>query len=99
MKLTGLHFLLTYRCTSQCEHCFVWGSPAQTGVFTLSGIRQALEQARDLGTIEWVFFEGGEPFLFHPILVQAVRDAATGVEAGDRRVGSAFRCRVCQGRS
>ena len=76
MKLTGLHFLLTYRCTSQCEHCFVWGSPAQTGVFTLSGIRQALEQARDLGTIEWVFFEGGEPFLFHPILVQAVRDAA-----------------------
>jgi hypothetical protein len=76
MKLTGLHFLLTYRCTSQCEHCFVWGSPAQAGVFTLAGIRQALEQARDLGTIEWVFFEGGEPFLFHPILVHAVRAAA-----------------------
>jgi hypothetical protein len=76
MKLTGLHFLLTYRCTSECEHCFVWGSPAQTGIFTLSGIRQSLEQARDLGTIEWIYFEGGEPFLFHPILVQAVRHAA-----------------------
>lgn len=78
MTLTGLHFLLTYACTFECEHCFVWGSPKQHGTFTLAGIYQALEQARELGTIEWIFFEGGEPFLYHPILVQAVR-AASGM--------------------
>ena len=83
MTLTGLHFLLTYRCTFECEHCFVWGSPKQQGAFTLDGIRQVLDQACDLGTIESVFFEGGEPFLYHPILVQAARDAsARGFRVG-----------------
>jgi len=76
MNLTGLHFLLTYRCTSECDHCFVWGSPNQQGVFTLERIEQVLDQARELGTIEWVFFEGGEPFLFLPILVRGVHAAA-----------------------
>jgi len=78
MSLSGLHFLLTYRCTSACDHCFVWGSPEQEGVFSLSGIREVLGQAREVGTIEWVYFEGGEPFLFHPILVAAVEEAASG---------------------
>lgn len=83
MRLTGLHLLLTYRCTLQCEHCFVWGSPEQEGVFTLASIDQVLDQAQDLGTIEWVFFEGGEPFLYHPILVQGVRAAAArGFQVG-----------------
>jgi Radical SAM superfamily len=76
VNLTGLHFLLTYRCTSECDHCFVWGSPNQTGVFTLAAVEDALDQARDLGTIEWIFFEGGEPFLFHPVLVRGVQAAA-----------------------
>ncbi len=83
MNLTGLHFLLTYRCTFECDHCFVWGSPNQKGVFTFERIEQALDQAHDLGTIEWVFFEGGEPFLFHPILVRGVHAAAArGFEVG-----------------
>jgi hypothetical protein len=83
VNLTGLHFLLTYRCTFECDHCFVWGSPAQKGVFTLERIEQALDQARELGTIEWVFFEGGEPFLFHPVLVRGVQAAAArGFEVG-----------------
>jgi MoaA/NifB/PqqE/SkfB family radical SAM enzyme len=83
VSLTGLHFLLTYQCTFECDHCFVWGSPGQKGVFTLERIDQALDQARDLGTIQWVFFEGGEPFLYHPILVRGVRAAAArGFQVG-----------------
>jgi MoaA/NifB/PqqE/SkfB family radical SAM enzyme len=83
MSLTGLHFLLTYRCISECDHCFVWGSPDQTGVFTLARIEQALDQARDLGTIQWVFFEGGEPFLYHPVLVRGAQAAAArGFQVG-----------------
>lgn len=83
MNLTGLHFLLTYRCIFECDHCFVWGSPNQKGVFTLEQIEQALDQARELGTIQWVFFEGGEPFLYHPILVRGAHAAAArGFQVG-----------------
>jgi len=76
MSLSGLHILLTYRCIFRCDHCFVWGSPDQQGVFTRAAIHQVLDQARTLGTIEWVFFEGGEPFLYYPILVDGVQAAA-----------------------
>jgi MoaA/NifB/PqqE/SkfB family radical SAM enzyme len=75
MHLSGLHILLTYQCTFECDHCFVWGSPWQTGVFTLAGIEQVLDQAHELG-LSSIYFEGGEPFLYYPILVEGARMAA-----------------------
>jgi hypothetical protein len=83
MKLSGLHLLLTYQCTFECDHCFVWGSPFQSGVLTLTEIREILRQAQETGTIESIYFEGGEPFLYYPVLVQAVREAVEcGFQAG-----------------
>lgn len=83
MKLSGLHFLLTYQCNFECDHCFVWGSPFQSGVFTLQKISNVLEQAREVGDIDWIYFEGGEPFLYYPILLEAVRRAKSlGFEVG-----------------
>jgi hypothetical protein len=76
MKLTGLHFLLTYQCTLECDHCFVWGSPRQQGTMTVTHLRRVLQQAFRLGTVRWVYFEGGEPFLYFPILVQGVQEAS-----------------------
>jgi MoaA/NifB/PqqE/SkfB family radical SAM enzyme len=76
MKLSGLHLLLTYRCNFECEHCFVWGSPWQSGTMTVSQIDEILDQAEHLGTVEWIFFEGGEPFLYYPILLKGVQMAA-----------------------
>jgi len=76
MKLTGLHLLLTYQCNLECDHCFVWGSPWQSGTMTLENIRNILNQAKDLGTVEWIYFEGGEPFLYYAILVRGVHAAA-----------------------
>ncbi len=76
MKLDGLHILLTYQCTFECDHCFVWGSPWQTGTLTLEQIEQILHQAKEAG-VSSVYFEGGEPFLYYPILVQAVRHATS----------------------
>ncbi len=82
MKLEGLHILLTYQCTCECDHCFVWGSPWQTGALTLAQIEQILAQAKEAG-VESIYFEGGEPFLYYAILVQAVRKAANlGFAAG-----------------
>ncbi len=76
MRLTGLHLLLTYQCTLECDHCFAWGSPWQSGTMTLEMIEAALAQAQDLGTVEWVYFEGGEPFLYYAALLQAARRAS-----------------------
>lgn len=71
--LTGLHFLLTYKCTFECDHCFVFGGPFVEGTFTLDQIRTALNQAVELGTIEIIYFEGGEPFLFYPLLLEGIK--------------------------
>jgi len=76
MKITGLHLLMTYQCTFECDHCFVWGSTRQSGVMTLQDIRKILTQAQALGTVKSIYFEGGEPFLYYAVLVQAVREAA-----------------------
>jgi MoaA/NifB/PqqE/SkfB family radical SAM enzyme len=62
MKLDGLHILLTYQCTYECDHCFVWGSPRQKGTLTSEQIEQILEQAKEAGVTS-IYFEGGEPFL------------------------------------
>jgi hypothetical protein len=75
MKLTGLHLLLTYKCNYECDHCFVWGAPSQTGVMTLAQVRDIYRQAQELGTVASIYLEGGEPFLYYPIMLQAAREA------------------------
>ena len=75
MQLKGLHLLLSYQCTFECDHCFVWGSPFQEGVMTLENIRHILSQAQETGTVESIYFEGGEPTLFYPILIKGVQMA------------------------
>ena len=72
MKLSGLHFLLTYQCPFECDHCFAWGSPNQNGVMRLGDIRRFLQQAKDTGTITSIYFEGGEPFLYYATLLRGV---------------------------
>jgi len=74
-SLRELHLLLTYRCTLECDHCFVWGSPQQAGVMTLHQVRQIFEQGEALGSVESVCFEGGEPFLYYGLLLEGVRQA------------------------
>ena len=75
MRLSGLHILITYQCTYECDHCFVWGSPWQTGTLTLQQIEKILFQAKE-ADVTSIYFEGGEPFLYYGILVQGVRKAA-----------------------
>ena len=75
MPLTGVHFLLSYQCTYECDHCFVWSSPRSGGTITLEMMTKVLDQAKELGTVDNVYFEGGEPFLFYPLLVEGIRRA------------------------
>jgi len=76
MRLSSLHLLLTYQCNLECSHCFVWGSPWQSGTMTLQSVRHILQQAKELGTVESIYFEGGEPFLYYVLMLKGVELAA-----------------------
>ena len=80
--LSGLHLLLTYECNFECDHCFVWGGPEQGGTMTAEFIEEILHQAKQLGSIEWIYFEGGEPFLQYPLLRDGVQSRGTARTAG-----------------
>ena len=74
--LTGLHFLLTYRCNFECDHCFLYCSPESAGTFTIEQVTSVLEEAEKIGTVEWIYYEGGEPFLYFPLLRESIKRAS-----------------------
>ncbi|TET35844.1 MAG: radical SAM protein [Planctomycetota bacterium] len=75
MGLRGIHLLLTYTCNSYCDHCFLYCSPQAAGTFTIRQIRQVLDDAESVGTVEMIYFEGGEPTLFYPIMLEGMKYA------------------------
>ena len=81
--LTGIHILLTLKCTNECDHCFLHCGPSREATFTIEQVRILIEQIKELGTVSIVYFEGGEPFLFYPLLLEGLRMVrAAGFEAG-----------------
>ena len=81
--IEGLHLLLTYRCDRECDHCFVWASPWATSTMTSDTVSTLLDQAEELGTVDTIYFEGGEPFMFYPLLLEGARAARSrGFEVG-----------------
>ncbi len=73
--LTGIHFILTYTCNFECDHCFLYSSPRSQGTFTINQVTGVLDESVKIGTIESIFFEGGEPFMFFPLLIESVKRA------------------------
>jgi len=39
----------------------------------LAQIKQVLGEAKKIDTIEWIYFEGGEPFLYYPIMLEGLQ--------------------------
>jgi hypothetical protein len=82
IRIDGIHFLVTYRCTYACDHCFVWGSPEAEGTMTLAQLTSVIDQAAACG-VGSVYFEGGEPMLAYPIVLAAAAHARRrGLEWG-----------------
>jgi len=52
--IDGIHFLVTYQCTSKCDHCFLYCSPKAKGVFAIDQIKTILNDSRNIPTIELV---------------------------------------------
>jgi hypothetical protein len=71
--LKGIHFLLTYMCNFECDHCFLYCGPHSEGTFTLEQIRRVIDDAAKIESLEWVYFEGGEPFLYFPLMNEGLR--------------------------
>jgi hypothetical protein len=81
--LKGIHLLLTYTCNFECEHCFLYCGPHAQGTFTLGQVEAVLDQAQDVETVDTIYFEGGEPFLYYPLMVEGIRLArARGFQVG-----------------
>lgn len=81
--LTGVHFLLTYKCTSECDHCFLHCGPQREGTFTIEQLRRVFLDINKIRTVKEIYFEGGEPFLFYIVLLKGLRMAtAAGLRAG-----------------
>jgi MoaA/NifB/PqqE/SkfB family radical SAM enzyme len=71
--LSQIHVLLTYNCNYECDHCFLYCSANSEGTFTLDQIKILADEADKLTTIEWFYFEGGEPLLFFPLLIESIK--------------------------
>jgi MoaA/NifB/PqqE/SkfB family radical SAM enzyme len=81
--LKEVHFLLTYQCNFECDHCFLYCSPYSEGTFTIQQVDDLLREAKALGTVETIYFEGGEPTLYYPLLVESIRRASNlGFQVG-----------------
>ncbi len=73
---SGIHFLLTYACTFRCDHCFLHCSPEAKGTFTLAKLKKVFNEINKVETIKSVYFEGGEPFLYYPLMAEGLRLAS-----------------------
>ena len=71
--LTSIHFLLTYTCNLECDHCFCYSGPKARGTFTAKQLRETLREAKRIETVEWIYFEGGEPWLFYPLMLEGIK--------------------------
>jgi MoaA/NifB/PqqE/SkfB family radical SAM enzyme len=65
--------LLTYKYNLECDHCFLYSGPNARGTMTLPQVHSVLTESRKITSMKWIYFEGGEPFLFYPTLLEGVR--------------------------
>ena len=73
--ITGIHLLLTYACNYECDHCFLYCGPFQEGTFKLSQLQSLFDEIKKVDSITSVYFEGGEPFLYYPLMLAGINIA------------------------
>jgi MoaA/NifB/PqqE/SkfB family radical SAM enzyme len=71
-------------CNFECDHCFLYCSPRFDGTFTTKQLKAVHDEMRKIGTIKTVYYEGGEPFLYYPLMLNGIKlshemGAKTGV--------------------
>ena len=81
-SLTAIHFLITYGCSAECDHCFIWGAPGRSAGIAVELVESFLNQVRSVESVTGVCAEGGESFTEYDVLVRFLRGAtARGLTA------------------
>jgi len=74
--LRSLEIALTYRCNARCQQCscrtYIKPELEETGKLTIDEIKNAIDQAVDLGAFQFVL-NGGEPLLEKDRVVELTR--------------------------
>lgn len=53
----------------------MYSGPEARGVMKISDIHRILVEAKNTGNVEWIYFEGGEPFLYYQAMLWGLRKA------------------------
>lgn len=70
-----INLLLTYTCPLRCKHCYVFSNPRAKGKFTNGSLKEILNQMVELDSVEWIIFNGGEPFWHFQLLLSGIKQA------------------------
>jgi len=73
--MKAIHILLTYTCNFSCDHCFLYCGPERNETFTLACLNELLKEAQKIESIDTIGFEGGESFLYFPLLLEGIKKA------------------------
>jgi len=67
--MNRLFLQVTYKCTSQCQHCFYCSGPKCETVLSSEAVERIIEQTRPS---EYVLFTGGEPSLAPDVVLRGL---------------------------
>ena len=74
-RIYFLSFLISYKCTNECKHCAIQGSPNQDEIsIQLEDVKRYLEDITSNYIVEEVGFFGGEPLLNLNLLVSLIEE-------------------------
>ncbi len=74
-KIPFLSFLISYKCTNECKHCALRGSPNQDKItIELEDVKRYLQDITSNYKIDEVGFFGGEPLLNFDLLVSLIEE-------------------------
>ena len=74
-RINFLTFLISYKCTNECKHCAIPGSPNQdSSLMELDDVRRYLEDVTANYIVDEVGFFGGEPLLHFDLLISLIKE-------------------------
>ncbi|MFX0022330.1 MAG: radical SAM protein [Candidatus Hermodarchaeota archaeon] len=75
MLVTSVDFLLTFKCTAECQHCSYKAGPNRTGFIKKKEVSGYLKELTKMNPLKSVWVHGGEPFLDFDGLIYIIKEA------------------------
>lgn len=75
MNVKHVDFLLTFKCSAECQHCSYKAGPRRTGYINSKDSSEYLEELTNIQPLQSVWVHGGEPFLYYDCLEHIIKKA------------------------